>query len=184
MNPLICLTRKWGAKRDAWCIFDSLWSIFSTLCSYKIGVSMSSCFCGTDRISLRKMPLKPHESPPNASKWAFRAFQTRSSRGLGPFKVRSLRGFSHQKIKAMPSLILFIGCKNRVLKSIMFSRHRTTKSCYGKMPSSRYPRKGEELTYAGGGVFHFKLPVSIVLRDGGDRRYTRESANRALVIVL
>ena len=55
-----------------------------TLCSYKIGASMSSLFVGTRRISLREMPLKPHEWPFKLQKWSFRAFKTRSLSGWDP----------------------------------------------------------------------------------------------------
>ena len=37
--------------------------------------------CGTDRMSVRKMPLKPHEWPFKFPKWVFRAFKRRSLRG-------------------------------------------------------------------------------------------------------
>ena len=47
----------------------------------QIGVSMSSLFSGTDRISLRLMPFKPHEWLFKLRKWAFRSFKTRSLRG-------------------------------------------------------------------------------------------------------
>ena len=42
---------------------------------------MSSLLGGTDRISLRQMPLKPHEGLFKLQKRAFRAFKTRSLRG-------------------------------------------------------------------------------------------------------
>ena len=37
-------------------------------------------FSGTDRISLRKMLVKPYEWPFKLQKWAFGAFKTRSFR--------------------------------------------------------------------------------------------------------
>ena len=61
-----------------------------------------------DHISLRDMPLKLHEWP------LIMAFKLKNEllgpfsdwelKGLGPLKVRSLKGFSHQKIKEMPSV--------------------------------------------------------------------------------
>ena len=38
-------------------------------------------FFGMDRISLRRMLLKPHERPFKLQKWAFKALKTRNSRG-------------------------------------------------------------------------------------------------------
>ena len=46
-----------------------------TLSSYKIGVSMSSVFLGTDSILLSEMPLKPHEWPFKLQKCAVGVFK-------------------------------------------------------------------------------------------------------------
>ena len=64
--------------------------IKNTLFLQKAGESMSSK-TGRDRISSRKMPLKPHELPSQLQKWAFRAFKPQSLRGWDLSKVRSLR---------------------------------------------------------------------------------------------
>ena len=54
-------------------------SVINTL-FLQIGVSMSSLFSGTDRISLRLMPFKPHEWLFKLQKWAFKSFKTRTLR--------------------------------------------------------------------------------------------------------
>ena len=68
------------------------------------GQGMSSNLYGTDRISLRKMPLKPHGRPFKLQKWAFRAFKTRSVRGWDLEGSKLLGGFSRQKIEEVPSI--------------------------------------------------------------------------------
>ena len=59
---------------------------------------MSSCFFGTDRTSLNKMPLKPHEWPFKLQKWTFRAFKAQSLWGwdLQGSKLKSISTSENQ----------------------------------------------------------------------------------------
>ena len=63
------------------------------------------------------MPFKLQKWAFKLQKWAFRSLKTRSLSGWDHYG-RSLRGFSRQKMKEMPSIkifALFIECKNGVL---------------------------------------------------------------------
>ena len=50
---------------------------------------MSSLFVGTDRISLREMPLKPHEWPFKLQNWAFGGLEDSELKGLGPLRFEA-----------------------------------------------------------------------------------------------
>ena len=87
------------------CIFRSL-IIRYQHSSCRIGISISSLFSGSDSISLRSMPLKPHEWPLKLQNAGSGPLRLRAS-GVRTLKARSLRGFPRQKIKDMPSVKSF-----------------------------------------------------------------------------
>ena len=63
------------------CLVSAQFSQNSGFCEFK--------FLGTDRTSLRKMPLKPHEWPFKLQKWAFGELQDSELKGLGPLRLEA-----------------------------------------------------------------------------------------------
>ena len=86
---------------------------------------MSSLFCGTDRISLKKMPFKPQEWPFKLQKWAFRVFKLRSLRGwdLQGSKLKGIFTSEKQGNVLHQDFALSIESKilNRVLTKYMWA---------------------------------------------------------------
>ena len=65
-------------------------------------------------MSLRSMPLKPHEWPFELQKWAFGAFKTRSLRGwdLQGSRLQGIVASENQGNPLSQDFALFIECKS------------------------------------------------------------------------
>ena len=120
---------------------------------------MSSLLFGMDRISLRKIPHKPHEWPFKLQKWAFRAFKTRSLRGwdLKGSKLKGVCTSENPGNALRQDFALFRECENRVL--IMY--HRALQVC---LRFQRAAKRGLDPSWLGFGffwgapIFHPEVP--------------------------